>query len=115
MTRAEEQAERFRNTQCPAKVSRKKLRQLMPQNRANLTSKALQEPNNPFYMPGRKRGGGHFHQHYVRPTLDRGSNFMVFLDAIKSLGGAVWDMDHEDKTTGKKVHSGGRREMRSAR
>ena len=110
--RAEEQAARFRATPCPAKVSRKKLHQLMYQNRQNLTSSALLEPKNPYHMPGRKRGVGHFHQHYVRPTLDRGSNFMVFLDAIKSLGGVVWDVAHEDK---KKVHIGGRRELRASR
>jgi hypothetical protein len=55
-TRAEEQAERFRRTPCPAKATRKKLRQLMPHNRVNLTGKALLEPKNPFHMPGRKSG-----------------------------------------------------------
>ena len=112
MTTAEKQAARFRSNLCPAKVSRKKLRQLMPQNLANLTGRQLLEPKNPFRMPGRRRGVGHFHQHYVRPTLARGGSFMVFLDAIKSLGGAMWDVPHEDK---KKVHLGGRREMRVAK
>ena len=96
-------------TDCPRPLSRKKLKQLMPQNHDDLTSGALMDPKNPFHIRGRKRGVGHFSQHYIRPTLDGGSNFMVFLDAIKSLGGSVWDVPHEDK---KKVHTGGRRELR---
>ena len=82
MSRSSEQAERFRMTPCPAKMSRNKLRRLMPRNLKNLTADALMDPKNTFHIPGRQRRVGHFHRHYIRPTRDTGS--VVPLDSRHS-------------------------------
>ena len=43
-------------TDCPRPLSRKKLKQLMPQNHDDLTRGSLMNPKNPFFIAGRKPG-----------------------------------------------------------
>lgn len=98
-SRAEEQRQRYLRTPCPAKVSRKKLRQLMWRNRPNLTSKALFAEMK--REPGQKRP-------YRGPntTIDK---LATFKDIISSVGGFFQEFDH---TGERKKHTSGRRENR---
>jgi hypothetical protein len=43
-------------TDCPKPLSRKKLRQLMPMNRSDLTAGSLKNSKNPFHIAGRVSG-----------------------------------------------------------
>lgn len=85
MTAAQKSALRFQKSPCPAKPSRKKLRQLMPHNRAGLTAKMLDEPKNPFHIKDRKRG---VKRHWRAPQfVDKSANLQTFIDMLESLGG----------------------------
>ena len=98
-TKAEEQAERYRRTPCPAPATRKKLRSVMWLNRGDLTGRNLQA------TIGRKQG----QKRSFRMAHNQTDNVGLFKDMLASFGGIFEEFTH---TGERKKHTSGRRESR---
>jgi len=103
MTRAEEQAERFRKTPCPAEDSRRKMKSVMWQNKS-LTGIKVAE------LLDRKSGSQKRYEKAERRAEDR-DNFIVWTDLLASVGG-VYEPYRDNSEP--KVHTGSSDKIRTA-
>lgn len=102
MTRAEQQADRFRRTPCLADDSRRKLKSVMWLNK-RLTGNRVAK------LLDRKSASQKRLEKAEKHTQDR-DNFIVFVDMLASLGGTFHPYrDHDEP----KPHTGGSARIRS--
>jgi hypothetical protein len=102
MTRAEQQAERFRRTPCLADDSRRKMKSVMWQNKTLTGDKVAK-------LLDRKSGSQRRLEKAEKSTLDR-DNFIVFTDMIADLGGVYEPYRDRDE---RKIHTGSAAVVRS--